>query len=322
MFKFSFKFVALTVTVVVTGCSNGSSGESANTPIRELAGSNNRFNLTFEPGIIAAQCRSKKESLKSEVGGLLDRLQREYATKEARIKNPEKFVASIDFIISKTRLAPILMCRDQLNATAGFSYALKFQDPKLGNLSMQVTTEEENNSTGRTFKKTLEFNLIKSVQKVIFVYLHELTHICQAPEFERIYTSYEADPKNTERIGDVYRQRILGEIEAFYTMNIAYTELVKFSSKLCEEEQIQSSQPSISEGYIQSEEALINGSFAQTIIFGYKETFKGHEEYILDLNSPLRDYKTTQLPEGKFLLNGLNRKLKAGIDKLGILVAE
>lgn len=62
MFKFSSKFVVLTVTVVVTGCSNGSSGESAHTPIRELAGSNNRFrfNLTFEPGIIAAQCRLKK----------------------------------------------------------------------------------------------------------------------------------------------------------------------------------------------------------------------------------------------------------------------
>lgn len=206
--------------------------------------------------------------------------------------------------------------------TTGFSYALKFQDPKLGNLSMQVTTEEENNSASRTFKKTLEFNLIKSVQKVIFVYLHELTHICQASEFERIYANYKADPKNTERIGDVYRQRILGEIEAFYTMNLAYSELVKFSSELCEEEQIQSSQPSISEGYIQSEEDLLNGSFAQTIIFGYKETFKGHEEYILDLNSPLRDYKTTQLPEAKFLLNGLNRKLKTGIYKLGILVAE
>lgn len=317
-----FKYLSFAISILLLttiGCGNTSpANNSSPTPNRIVASKATRFGLNFEPGAIASVCQNPSYS-KTEIGDQLNQLIQDFSSKEARIKNPDKFVSAIDAVLSKTNLAPILKCRDQLNRTPGFIYALKFQDPSRGNLSMQVTTEEIGIGSEKKLKKTLEFNLIKSVEKVIFVYLHELTHICQAPEFEIIYSNYEADSHNSELVGDIYRQKILGEVEAFLTMNLAYTELVKFTPALCMENGSAKS-PTISEGYVDSENSLLDGSFAQTIIFGYADYYKSHEEYILDANSSARDYKTAQLAEGKFSLKKLNPKMKAKIESLGIFV--
>jgi hypothetical protein len=304
----SFRIVnAIVVLMLITGTCRVSSADSTNLKPNQTADKGLvRLGLRFEPGAIASACRANTPpATRTEIGDQLEKLIRDFSSAETRINSPEKFVAEIDAVLAKTRLAPILKCREQLNNSQGFAYALQFQDPARGNLSMKVTTEKIRVGSTKKLKKILKFNLVKSVEKVLFVYLHELMHVCQAPELEEFYSRYDADPQNLDFKGDVYRQRLLGEIEAYLVMNLAYTELVKYTPSLCVESG-STRRPTISEEYLESENALLNGSFAQTIISAYAETFKGHEEYILD--------------QGKFSLGKLNPKMKSKVETLGIFV--
>ncbi|OQW48823.1 MAG: hypothetical protein A4S09_13575 [Proteobacteria bacterium SG_bin7] len=219
------------------------------------------YGLKFEPGIIAKRCLDKnRPQTSSKVGKLLDQYKKDFSTQEMRAKEPANFVERIDAIIAQTKLAPILNCRARLAKTPGFSYELRFQDPALGNQSMQVVTEEVGSGSNRILKKILEFNLTKSAENVIFVYLHEMTHICQAQEFEETYRRFDADPKNKELLGDIYRAKLFGEIEAFFVMNLAYTELLKDSTAICE---IQEAGENLAKIYGESEDEILGGTFAQ-----------------------------------------------------------
>jgi len=162
-------------------------------------------------------CEKKSPAVPAtELSGLLEKLQNDYANQEARVKDPTGFVAALDNVIAHSDFAGIPQCRDKIRQ-AGYTFAMEFQNPADGDQSMAIETIEK--------KTTMYFNLTKSVQRVLFVYLHEMTHVCQV---------LESDSQST--VGDTARFSIFGEIEAFLHMNLAYRYFLPMSPRLCQAE--------------------------------------------------------------------------------------
>lgn len=304
-------------------------------------------NVSFKPGLIESQCSSKllENTSVSDLGDSLKKLQQEYSTTRSRTEQPEAFVASIDAAISKSKFAPLLECRNHLAKTPGFSYQLVFQDPSHGDLSMQVRQEKGKVVSGNSITNViLYFNLIKTVERVIFVYLHELTHVCQAIDSTNIYNEYEASKKLFSKdelkaippegptkksldgnldtrysqldlaLKKAFQNNFLNEIKAFYIMQLAYTEFVKASPNLCTNS-FESKE--LAESYMASERRLIDGIFAQAIIHHYMRSYSSKEEYLL-----VPDSKPIHYNRLDFSMKSLNPDFKQAIKNIGIQVTE
>ena len=280
----------------------------------------NRFGFELEPGVIERECLSGQKAPQSEIGDQIEALISKYNNKYTRIDHPEDFVADLDAVIAKTKFAKVLNCRNIVNNTSGYRYAISFQDHMLGNQSMSV--EPSGRAGDRTI--TLNFNLVKSVQKVIFVYLHELTHVCQAIESDPIERRYQASGASAE---EYFQDRLFGEIEAFSTMNLAFSEFSKYSHSICEEPAAQAAGIDIAKYYIGSENNWLNGTFAQSVINDMKDmtNYKPPTQsiYFITNSNPV-SYKNLEEAEGKqdYKLKKLNPKFKSKIEALGIEVKE
>lgn len=267
---------------------------------------------------------SNKTSLadQSEVSQLIDKLLTNYKSQEQRVKNRSQFVAALDQIISKTEFAYLLDCRNNLNKSKNFSYELVFQDLGRGNDSMSTNSFYLSRSDGSLFTNVqLEFNLVKAANSVLFVYMHELKHVCQAVEAAKLRAQV-LKQSNENTIGDEIRFGYFQEVEAFYTMQLAYRSLVQKNKKLCGYNSWEHP-PDLSafyEMYVKSEISLAKGAFAQPIIYGYSLEIPSDNRFIFDTNSPLHEYNDPEY--GKFLLRRIHPKLKELLGRLPISIVE
>lgn len=235
----------------------------------------------------------------TEFSRLLNQIQNDFKDQDTRIKNPHEFVAALDEVISHSEFAYLLKCRNAI-AQHGYTYHLNFQNPSDGDQSMSVLTNGQN--------VTLNFNLTKSVQRVLFVYLHEMTHVCQTAERE-----------NSESIGDYVRFSLFGEVEAFYNMQLAYRKFVSISPTLCMAHgtSSDSSKGNLNEAYLDAERKIEQGIFAQSIVSGYMESYKNYEHELVDMNSPLLTY-SDPVTKATFTLRSLDIRLANLIKRISI----
>jgi hypothetical protein len=237
----------------------------------------------------------------TELGRLLEKVQDDFKDEDARVKKRESFVKALDEVIARTSLARIARCPEEI-AMEGYSYKLSFHDPAEGNKNMTV---------GQNGKEvTLTFNLTKSVQRVLFTYLHEMTHVCQAP---RLRTS--------TSVGEVVRLKMQGEVSAYYNMLLAYRELLPLSPRLCRDEGGRAGPDPLHDFYLEMEKSLEDGSFAQVVVDAYMPTYKKFEAELLDLTSPVHEYYSPEL-KAKFQMHSLNRRFKELLRELPISLVE
>lgn len=285
---------------------------------------------TLELGAIERVCiqqKAQRNSAPTELGKMLDSVQSRFIDEDRRAKDPALFVAALDEIIRRSEFAYILDCRERLNKDPKFSYQQRFQDRSLGDQSMAIQPTYNTLPDGSLHTAiTLKFNLTKSVQRVLFVYLHELTHLCQMPEATRLTSNFtKAYEKGTnfeeadEARGKHIRHRILGEIEAYYIMQLAYTSFVKQSPRLCEEA-APTPDPKFYETYTVSENALVAGTFAQELVRDYTEDDPSRKRFLVQHSSQPKQYSTPGAPT--FSLQKLHPDLRRDVEKLGIRVSE
>ncbi len=240
--------------------------------------------------------------IQTDLSRMLDEIQEKYQHAENRSKYRKLYVAALDEIILNSEFAEILDCREKVHQH-GFVYRLAFLEPE-NDSPMQVRV---NNIPGLNRAVTLMFSLVKSVQAALFIYLHELVHVCQT--IERL----------AARAGDFDRLAIFGEIEAFYKMTLAYRSFVPTSPGLCRSVHKDMKgtwvQHPLYESYLSAERSLEAGSFSQGIVKDYIGHYRKDEIVMAD--SPEHDYA-----HGDFKLNSLRPELISLIQRLKIKVIE
>lgn len=247
--------------------------------------------------------QAAKPEPQSELSVLLNKVQEDFKDQETRVKNPTAFVAALDNVIAHSEFANIINCRESIKQY-GYTYQISFQDPAQGDQSMSVDTNGN--------KVTLNFNLTKSVQRVLFVYLHEMTHVCQTPERER-----------SASVGDYVRFSMFGEVEAFFNMQLAYRKFLPLCPRLCQAYGTSSDSPQghLSEAYIDGERRLERGEFAQSIVNGYMDFYKDYQSEIVDLSSPMHTY-ADPITKSQYQLHTLDARFKILVGRLPFSVVE
>lgn len=302
---------------------------------------------TAQDQTIQNVCANKAapDNTQTDIYKMIDKMLVDFKDQNQRVKNRVQFVSALDQIIANSKFAYLLKCRDDLNAMKDFSYELVFQDLKRGNDSMAINpVYSASRSTGLISTQIqLEFNLVKAANSVLFVYMHELKHVCQAVEAAKLYSNtfniertlsaqetnqYNALVKTQkikttgifptpklqkldDAIADENRFRYFGEVEAFYTMQLAYRSLVQVNKKLCGYETWQHP-PDVAnfyDIYVGTERGLSAGIFAQPIVFGYLPEDRSEDRFVLDLKSQQHNYTDPDSGEN-FVLRRLHPKLK------------
>ncbi len=291
---------------------------------------------------------------------LIEDVRRKFGRADARIANPRGFVASLDNVIAQSSFASTLKCRENLQKF-GLVYHLRFLEPTLGEGSMYIQSRAviaispgvDPEEIANPEAVTLYFDLNKSVEKVFFVYLHELTHVCQAPNLEHLYVDFQKalgklsaekraawknfessefteDPfppelkQVDEARGNLARALMYGEIEAFYKMQLAYRDWVPQAPALCYEANQGPRDSPLYMAYVNTETQLSRGFFAQSKLAAY-DTPADIRHYAYATNSPLHRYPKLDPEPGEekeYSRPSMHPKLKARIEKLGILVRE
>jgi len=264
-------------------------------------------------------CSQKKETT-SALGKLIDKTMAEFSSQDARVMNAKQFISALDQIIAKSSFSYLLQCRENLKQTDGFSYKLIFQDPKLGNQSMGINPYYSRTNGKVLVDIELEFNLTKAANSVLFVYMHELQHLCQAVEAAKIATPHLGSKKSS---ADEIRFRLFGEVESFYTMQMAYRSLVQESTKLCgfEPNEHPPDVDAFYEIYAGSEKQLDKGMYAQFIVWDYLPEDGSEDFAALDMNSHKIEYTDPDSDE-LFTLRKLHPKLIALLNRLPISIIE
>ncbi len=239
-----------------------------------------------------------------------------YASEAQRRGNPETFVQTLDAVIAQSPFNHLLECRDRLRADPGFSYGLHFLGEDEGTM-MSVSRRREFQGLSARVSVTLNFNLKASPQKVLFVYLHELTHVCQDHRWAELHRQYDLlqslppafmggmgvnpyvprclDEEQVSRPmpevrADYERHRKLGEVEGFFTMVQAYTHFTSVDPAYCHEGT--GDHPGMMNGYMEMENKINQGFFAQDIIVRYHGDNDSQEvaSALFDLHAPRRLY--------------------------------
>jgi hypothetical protein len=234
-----------------------------------------------------------------------------YVTESQRRADPNAYVQAMDALISKGPFKSLLECRDKLKSDNEFDYRLHFLEPSEGT-TMSVSRTRPMSGMQSTLMIQLSVNLKSSPQKVFFIYIHELTHVCQAHRWAKLHTNYDLiealpqsftngagmmaahpdcpqDSKSSSQIkADYYRHRKFGEVEGFYTMTKAYQHYTELDPSFCHGGKEDKNQ-NLFEGYLEMEKMIDQGYFSQDIILKYHEDDKNKEEVapaLYNQNSP------------------------------------
>lgn len=319
------------------------------------AGAPAAFAFTPQEQIRRSCEREAPATTPSALGRLLDELQDRYRTLEARTADPDAYLSGMNRILRQTPYARLLRCFDDLAARPHASIQVEFIDPQASRQTMflQASTEIDP-ATGavKTHRFRLGFSLKASVQMVFLTYLHELTHVCQAPAkiplwaeesarldaIEADYEEYsrypgleyppELDAARAERFRAydrarerVVRAHMLGEIEAFQLMHEAFRYFIQESPRFCGEES-GSMYRDMYKAYLDGEDELAAGIFAQGIVHAYLDHYDAKPGFFFDTASTKIDYVFPGLGGEKASLFRLRPDFREEIEKLGILVNE
>jgi hypothetical protein len=294
---------------------------------------------------VAANCASTSSGSSPSAFGT-------FSTEAQRRADPVSYVQAMDRMISSGPFKSLLDCRDRLKADPQFRYNLRFlRENEDG--TMLVRRTRQNEGSGARVSIELLFNLKGSPQKIFFVYIHELTHVCQDYRWADLQAKFDliellpqnfmggmgmmmAPPSNagceglqkypdahratsnSEIRADYVRHRKLGEVEAFYAMTRAYQHYTGVDPSFCRDGK-EDKNSNMYEGYLEMERMIDQGFFAQDIIVKYHEEDGNKEETasaLYDLNSPQRLY-----PD-KVLRPTLNPAMRDLIREAGMPVIE
>lgn len=233
--------------------------------------------------------------------------------------DPENFdtheaVAKYEALISRTSYAWLLQCPARLEAM-GIAYNIKF-DAK----DMWYVKHD------RYDDPTFTMGITKSREYVIsqFTYLHEMVHVCQRAEWlERDQRDPVPDsggsqvkPPSVVAADSSSQASLLGEIEAFHAMQMAYRELLRQSTALCLSPRHVLDPYRI---YADGEVSLRNGSFAQRSSSGYYEKRK-YDHRIYDLAAPPYFFADRHCVGADALMRPFSSEFQTKVEELGISV--
>lgn len=250
----------------------------------------------------------------------ISKLHNQFGSQKQREEAPEKLISLLDGILLSSPFSSIIKCKEQIKSDPNFDFRIKFQDVSEGNQNMAVKTDYLGSGEELITRLNLEFNLVKSAQRVLFVYLHEMVHVCQrynstakikqqrkkswkklSLEEQGTYKKASSEDwgsinaSSAERLnsfehidGEFSRWSFYGEIEAFYYAQKAYGYFTERSPRFCYDENLKDyNNPKIDlyEVYIRSELKLKSGTFSQVIVQWYLKFYKPKLRFIFNLAS-------------------------------------
>lgn len=265
---------------------------------------------------VATNCEKPQTVVQSPLAIAIEELIGRYSDVQKRVSDSSGYIFALDKVIQASSFAHILKCRETLNRTTNSDYAIEFlpiDDP--GNIQVLPAWVH----TPWRGKVTLRMHLGLPPEGAIFGYLHELTHVCQQPKEQELRRQISILPGFGKSQREIHsRYRILGEIEAFRNMMLAYAELTAATPAVCRI----SSQPNTGTPLYQSLTPILQlfgkGMFAQRFINSYRKNNPYSYSWFLK-NSPPHEYV---LHDTRFILPTLNPQLKIEIEELGISVVE
>ena len=289
--------------------------------------------------VIKKNCSGPKSEISDNLSVQLEKLQTNYNTINKRLSDGEGYIALLDEVIKQSPFSNLLACRDKLKTSSDISYKLMFQDPKKEEPFSVTYIYKDETKKGSKLDLEMNFKLKTSVQMALFTYLHELTHVCQAEKSKELrfkllqaienYNSNGRASDYSEYVkvkNEYYQYGSFIEVEAFYNMQLAYRFFTGKSSRLCLEESNQDpdDQAPFYEAYLEGERNLLDGNFAQAIIYGYHLDSQSKEEEKASLfdSSNQHSYIWNDRSEGKATMPSLHPSLKKMVEDLGIQVVE
>lgn len=311
---------------------------------------------SLESANIQPICNSTTAStdvlIDTRLGQALNDLQDRFQTVESRLAQPEKFVEALDEVIRESDYANILECRDRILKDPRFDFEIKFMDPD-DNSSMRVDSKYSRVSTNEVHTRAhLVFDIKNDVQGVLFVYLHELTHLCQGHRLSQLWLDHKntQDGLTNKQIRALYKlsdvdwksfdaktqelmsiaDKAMGaynryvafmEIEAFTNMALAYDYFLKYSPRLCRTEP---DGDELFSSYQRLFDGLNSGAAPVMFVNGtahYQDDhFYNVDRYLFDPNAGPKEYL---LPSGRLMkANPVHPDLKKMIKDFGIPVKD
>jgi hypothetical protein len=309
---------------------------SVDAPLARPFGLN--FNGSSAPGYID-----------NEIGSLINTLAENYRSLESRQQNAAAFVGDLDKILTKTRFANILKCRNRIIADPRVRYKIRFyqESDRQPATLLFVTYLYETNAAGKAVETVeLNFNLSLNANAILPLYIHELVHICRTPEqiaLESELSESKAALSSSERRIAIHSTRsarqtlaaksikkidrynrarrrmfdwkFLREIEGNYVQQIAFEELLRYSLFIGEQDSIR---------YDLRHAWLEDGSFAQRIAHLYSD---GDHLTLAKLNDQSAEslgqskfYKDPYGGSNNFSMLRLKPEFKAAVQLLGIQI--
>lgn len=239
----------------------------------------------------------------SELGNRLEAVQNDFPTVQARVADPAGYMEALDRVIAASDYAYLLDCR------GAAPYSVVFNDVAAGEGTMSVHPKVS--SAGALTGVEMRFDLVKNVQRGLIVYIHELTHVCQAPELARRMGRRDE--------GAVSRWHVFGEIEAYARMAEAFAALVRHSARLCREEG-RANPGDLGEVYGEMMDTLAAGTHAQMNVAAMFESRPEELAHWFDLTQPKVRY-VDRLGD-PFELHRLHPELRALVEGAGIPLRE
>lgn len=169
-------------------------------------------------------------------------LQRDFETSARRRNNPDAYVQALNNVIKNSSFNHLLSCGQNFSV-----HYLTNSDP-----SQVMYAHTDYAPNGRAKTSWVALTLKNSVQRTLFAYMHERSHICDMDD-------HELKPE----------EMLISEIRAFLLALNAYKEFVPLSTRLCEEHGDGQSDYLFWSAYAQDELALERGDFVQSILRVY-----------------------------------------------------
>jgi hypothetical protein len=293
-------------------------------------------------------CNNKPntEAIDSKLSSLLEKLQSDFKKPETRIENPDAYVTAMNEVIKASAYSYLLECPKTWESLKGHKYKIGFL-PVDSNAPMSVGPSDD----GKELE--LKVNVSASTQRVLFGYMHELLHVCQAPNVEKIETeiaraqknvpaekmksidwsgdfsgvspkvsSYEAVMAYDRALQERYRAHTLNEILAHNLMRVAFTDFIKYSPRLCTEDLVGDKRPKkeLYEVYSFYSDIYDKGQFPQHAVSWYSASLY-KPSAIFDLKSAEVNFEASEFAP-KFSQHRLNPLFANQIRNQGLLLTE
>lgn len=248
----------------------------------------------------------------------LEDLQTRYATPQNRHADLAGYSKALDRVVEHSEFSGLLQCvADWRRRGADHVFATAETEGP-----MALSTSPARDDQGRSLQvMLLTVSTHSAPQRTLIAYMHELVHACFTPERLRNYEMWDqtwnALTPDEKDIASIKMERFaksgltsesVARLDAFESANAAiwrlaafeevvahtammdfYQNLLRFSPRLCTEENPPATDPSLNEVYAAGIDSLKRGHAAQWAAMGYQEAWKEGERWIYD-GRPATDY--------------------------------